>query len=199
MLTWLIIILAVVVVIGPVMYLLPNAKDKRLTELRLAARRLGLTVQITSVPKLDPTADERVSAGGKMREPKISCSAYQLSLGQNNLRQGHALLLKLPSRVTVPVKEVAPGWALGDVSADFWQRYNAGGAGVAIIEKAAAMLPEDCLGIAIDNRFVACYWREKASADEGIVEGLKCALEVLRDDFSSRFNKPTETRPEQGS
>ena len=92
--TWIIIILVIAVVLGPIMHLVPSAKDKRLTALRAAARRCGLTVKITTAPKLDPTAAERVTAGGKTLEPYWSCTAYQIPMAQNLVGVGEFLLLK---------------------------------------------------------------------------------------------------------
>ncbi|MEM9624471.1 MAG: hypothetical protein AAF993_22715, partial [Pseudomonadota bacterium] len=78
--TWLILILVLAMVIGPVMYLVPSARDKRLAELRSQARIAGLGVKLSTLPKLDPSADERVSAGGVIKEAANSCVAYQLPI-----------------------------------------------------------------------------------------------------------------------
>jgi hypothetical protein len=186
--TWLIIILILVIVIGPVMYLVPTAADKRLTGLRAEARRLGLNVQVTSVPKLDPSSDERVTAGGKRLEPRIQCAAYHLMLGENLANVGQLQLLKLPAQPTVLVNEVAPGWALQqDSDAAFWQRYNAGGQGVEHLLEAVALLPVEALGIAISPRSVSCYWRERAEPESGAVDAIAAALKLLRDDLIERF------------
>ena len=56
---WLVIILILALVIGPVAYLLPSKKDKRLAALRLRARQLGLHITLSRLPKLDPSAEER--------------------------------------------------------------------------------------------------------------------------------------------
>ena len=121
---WLIIILIVFVVIGPVLYLLPNARDKRLIALREQARHAGLAVQITSVPKLDPAAHERVSAGAKTLEPKRLCSAYKMPVATKVVGVEALLLLKKPEFPTVLVNEVVPGWVLhNDSSLSFWRTY----------------------------------------------------------------------------
>jgi len=186
--TWLIILLILVVVIGPVMYLVPTAQDKRLTGLRAAARGLGLNVKVTTVPKLDPASHERVTAGGKQQDPRIQCAAYFLPLGQNLSASGNLMLLKLPEQPTVLVNEVTPGWALtADSDQAFWQRYNAGGNGVAQLSSVVPQLPEDVLAVAVDSRSVACYWREKAAAEDGVVERIAEALASLRDDLITRF------------
>lgn len=186
--TWLIIVLILVVVIGPVMYLVPTAADKRLTGLRAEARRLGLNVQISSVPKLDPSSDERVTAGGKPLDPRIQCAAYQLTVGENLPIVGQLVLLKLPERPTVLVNEVAPGWVLQQESdAVFWKQYNAAGKGVEKLLEAASLLPGDVLGVAISSRSISCYWRERAQPESGAVDAIAQGLKLLRDDLIARF------------
>ena len=72
---WFVILLALGVAIGPILYLMPSDRDRYLTSLRALARKLGYTVQLDKVLKLDPTDDERVTAGGGMRQPALSCAA----------------------------------------------------------------------------------------------------------------------------
>ncbi|MBT7335108.1 MAG: hypothetical protein HN856_12090 [Gammaproteobacteria bacterium] len=192
--TGLIIILVLAVVVGPVLYLVPSAKDKRLTALRLAARQLGLSVQMTSVAKLDPRADERVTAGGKHRNPQIACAAYHLPIGHKDVGRERMMLLKLPEIVTVSVNEVIPGWALAEASDQFWGRYNAGGAAAELLGRIAPDLPKDCLGLSIENRTVACYWMEKARVEEGTLEQIKIVLDVLKEDFCQRLIQSPESQ-----
>jgi hypothetical protein len=170
------------------MYLIPTAADKRLAGLRAEARRLGLNVQITSVPKLDPSSDERVTAGGKPLDPRVQCAAYHLMVGENLANVGQLLLLKLPERPTVLVDEVAPGWSLQqDSDAAFWQQYNAGGKGVERLFEAVSLLPIEVLGFAISARSISCYWRERAEPESGAVQAIADALKLLRDDLIERF------------
>ena len=86
--------LAIVVAAGPILWLLPSKRDKRLAELRAAARRAGLVVEIVAVPKLDADASERVSAGGVARHATIDCAAYRLPLPRPLTAAPHWQLLK---------------------------------------------------------------------------------------------------------
>ena len=186
--TWLIIFLVLAVAIGPVLYFLPNARDKRLTALREQARKLGLTVQITSIPKLDPAAHERVSAGAKTLRPRRVCTAYKVSVGQNLADVEALLLLKLPENPTVLVNEVVPGWALDDDSSEsFWRSYAATDEAKGQLSAALASLPEDALAVAVDKRFVSCYWLEKSSPESTVVSELRKVLDALRADLCRRF------------
>ena len=68
--SWIIIIGVFILAAGPLFYFMPTAKDKRLTALRMRARQLGFTIQLDALFKLDPSADERVTAGGQARSTK---------------------------------------------------------------------------------------------------------------------------------
>ena len=54
---WFIIVLALGVAIGPILYLMPTQRDRYITGLRAQARKLGYTVQLDKVLKLNPDAD----------------------------------------------------------------------------------------------------------------------------------------------
>lgn len=185
---WLIIILVLALAIGPVLYLLPNAKDKRLTALREQARRLGLSVKITSLPKLDPSASERVSAGGKRLDPRVMCASYELPMAQSVREVEPLLFLRLPLEPTVPVREVFDGWALhGDSSAEFWARYSSDQRSLGVLHECIDRLPRDTLGVAVDERFVSCYWQEKSAAESNVVAQIQAGLAMLRDQLCGRF------------
>ncbi len=170
------------------MYLLPNPRDKRLMTLRGIARAQGMSVQITTVAKLDPSAAERVSAGGKTLQPKTACAGYKLPVGKKLSVKGEVMLIKLPPAPSVVVNEVLPGVALSaDSDKQLWQQYNAQGIAAKLIQDAFHRLPEDTLAIAIERHNVVCFWQEKAKADAGQVEIIKGVLEDLRADLQARF------------
>ena len=170
------------------MYLMPNDRDKRLTALRALARAQGLSIQITSVAKLDPSAAERVSAGGRTLEPKTQCAGYKLPIGQKLVITGELMLIKLPPEPSVVVNEVLPGVGLSvDSDKHLWAQYNAGGNAAKLIEDAFCRLPADTLAIALESRNVVCFWQEKTKADAGQVELIRAVLGDLRDDLQARF------------
>lgn len=186
--TWLIIFLVVALIAGPILYLLPNERDTRLTALRAVARAQGLSIQITSVAKLDPSAAERVSAGGKRLQPKTACAGYKLPIGRQMSISGEFMLIKLPPSPSVVVDEVLPGVGLSlESDKRLWARYSAGGNAAELIQDAFRRLPADTLAIALESRNVVCFWQEKAKADEGQVEVIRAVLGDLRDDLQARF------------
>ena len=63
---------------GPILWMLPSRRDRRLAALRAAARRRGMAVELVRLPLRDPTPADRVSAGGAQRDAAQPCTAYRL-------------------------------------------------------------------------------------------------------------------------
>lgn len=162
---WFIILLALGVAIGPILYLMPSDRDRYLTSLRAVARKLGYTVQLDKVLKLDPTDDERVTAGGGMRQPALSCARYQLPLGIT-LNSLHPItLLRIPQTPTVPVERLDSVWgvaALGDpAQLKALQVWLARPAATRELVAAMNQLPDDVAAVQLDKRFIAVFWHER--------------------------------------
>ena len=192
-LTWLIVVLVLIVAVGPVLYLLPNAKDKRLTGLREQARQLGLTVKITSLPKLDPPAHEQVTAGGKALQPRNACTAYKAPVRGNLSDFKEILIIRIPAEPTMPYNEVAPGWALAaECSLPFWRSYVAAEQALEVLLAATARLPADTLAVGLDDRYVACYWLEKARPEDSVVSDMRDVLHELTGDLTARFGSAAD-------
>lgn len=187
-LTWLIVVLVLIVAVGPVLYLLPNAKDKRLTSLREQARQSGLTVQITSLPKLDPPSHEQVTAGGKALHARVACTAYKVPVRGNLSDFKEILLLRIPVEPTMPHNEVIPGWALGaECDLAFWGRYVAAEQSLGVLLDVISRLPADTLAVGLDDRYVACYWLEKAQPESQVVSDMRDILNELAGDLNTHF------------
>jgi len=73
---WLIVIVILLVAFGPILWLRPSARDRRLTGLRSQARREGLQVEMRRYPKVDLAPEERVTAGGKPLAPLLESAVY---------------------------------------------------------------------------------------------------------------------------
>ncbi len=186
--TWIIIGLVLVLAIGPAMYLLPSAKDKRHMMLREAARKHGLMVQITTLPKLDPTDSERVTAGGRTLEPRRSCANYQLPVGQRLHGAGEVLLVKMPEAPTMPVNEVLPGWSLDSGSdSGFWRRLTAIPDVRGLMIAHLGALPDGTYGCALNERYVSCYWNEGVGADAASVAAIQAELEGFKTLLRTHF------------
>ena len=174
--SWIIIIGVFILAAGPLFYLMPTAKDKRLTALRMRARQLGFTIQLDALFKLDPSADERVTAGGQARSTKTECMRYQLPLGRTLNYLPPITLQRLPAVPTVPTTTVMEGWGLAadavttsgatDSLAKNTATWQQQGRLLESIRQALLELPDDVLGIAIDGRCVGVFWLERSSKEQ---------------------------------
>jgi hypothetical protein len=198
--TWLILILVLAVVIGPVMYLRPTAKDKRLTALRLAARQKGLIIKITRVPKLDASADERVSAGGIAKDATVGCAAYQMAIGcslDNFTVKNELMLLAIPQAPSQHVVPFMPGWAQAATTPnDLWTRFRKLGF-EEFLQSHLTSLPSDALAIGVDGRFVSCYWREQATVDDPALADIAGFLAAFKAWIIARLGV-SEASPDRG-
>ena len=188
---WLIIIAALALAIGPIFYLLPSAQDRFLSGLRQHARQLGFSMQLHSLAKLDPTADERVTSSGRQLDPVVKCMCYQWLVREPLNAPPDLILRRLPDAATVPVQEVRPGWGVPTSG----ERQSLDVAALELIGKSENVqnalfrcvqtLPAAVLALGVDTRSVSLYWREEAAiprvADEKArLDDGKSLLEELR-------------------
>lgn len=171
-------------VIGPVMYIMPSAREKRIAELRRRAMAAGLKVKLSRLPKLDPQAEERVSAAGQVRTVTMECAAYQRTIDATRLADvGELLLLRVPATPTIPFKEAMSGWAIAPGHEAAWQAMQAHSERLAAFSNWLQELPQEVLGAGFDSRFVSCYWRENAEAQTPIVDDLARLLKAFAQTF----------------
>jgi hypothetical protein len=145
---WFVIALVLLAAFGPVLWLLPSAKDRRLTRLRGRARSLGLEVEISRLPDLAAAPAERVTAGGRRREPMLLAACYRLPARRKLNRAPQWRVLKGDDAGPIP------GWQWDGAPAGS-QTYWGELAGQ------LARLPSDALACAADAHSVACWWREQ--------------------------------------
>ena len=177
--TWLLIILVLVVAFGPVLWLIPSKRDKRLSAMRSRARSEGLIVEMRRIPKPDPAPEERVSAGGKVRDPVIECASYGLPLPRG--------LKYLPSwRLVRRAPDDGP-----DPFADWQYDLRAKGEGREFLDEmlkgTAALLselPDDVAALEVSARMVLAYWLEKPGSSEASVPDLASSLRGFGDYLS---------------
>ena len=170
--TWVIIAVVLLVAFGPVLWLVPSRKDRRLAALRQAARQEGLVVEIKRIPKTNPLPEERVSAGGQVREPVRDCAAYQWLLG-SKLKHLPAwrLLLKEGS-----ADGPWPDWVFEPhvrASEPYLKEV------MALIRTVISELPEGVVGLELSERAVLVYWLEGSQSGREDVVGMASALKNL--------------------
>ena len=176
--TWLIIGVVLLVAFGPVMWLLPSKRDRRLAALRERARREGLIVELRRLPKLDPTPEERVSAGGKVRDPVVECMAYSLTLPRRlRMLEGWRILRHAGA---VDDKVPRAGWVVDPGM--FAARPHV--ARVAQwLEPLLGELPDDVIGVELTAGSAGVYWLEKGASSEATVGRLAELLRQFGDDM----------------
>lgn len=168
-------------VIGPIAYLIPTAREKRVSELRQRAIMLGLKVKLSELPKLDPEPHERVSASGEVLEVRTPCVAYQQSLPADLLSEiDEIIFLRIPDQPTVPINEVMDGWALAPGQDEAWRVLQAVPDVSSAWHQWLNNLPPEVIAAGYDSRFIACYWLENAPADSPLVERINEALSDFR-------------------
>lgn len=163
---WIIIVVVLLVAFGPVLYLLPTKKDRRLAALRQRARLLGFVVELKPIAKLDPDARDRVTAGGQLRTPQHDSVAYTLGLRSKleHLR---------PWRLLKGTGSPAPldGWVLDEDAFE-----NRAVDYLETFQRLFAQLPSDTVAVELGVRTLTCYWLERYPADEATVDALHAAM-----------------------
>lgn len=176
--TWIIIAVVLLAAFGPVLWILPSRKDRRLTALRQAAREAGLVVELKHIPKTNPTAEERVSAGGVVREPVRDAVAYQHTLPKKLRHLPSWRLLASAGAAEGPLE----GWVFDPrqrADKDPFPRL------LAQLAPWLATLPVGILGVEVGARNVLVYWGEGPSSGVEDVAKLALALENLSRELSA--------------
>ena len=169
--SWLIIAVILLVAFGPVLWLIPSRRDKRLAALRLAARQAGLNVEIEHLPKLNASAEDRVSPGGVIRDPVVDCAAYSHILGRRLHLLPHWRLLKDSEGTDAP----RSGWTFNPVPErvnPYWERLWE------CFTDFFEMLPDDAVGLELKERSIVLYWLESPASD---VDSVARMAESFRD------------------
>ena len=164
--TWLIIIVVLLVAFGPVLWLVPSRKDRRLAGLRERARREGFVVELARLPDPDPTPQQRVSAGGRLRDPVIECAAYShLMTDRLNWLPGWRML-----RLAHASDGPRPGWVFEPgcrPNRDHLAQM------LDVTDPVLDSVPSDVVGLAVANRHLTAFWLEQPGSTEATVSGLK--------------------------
>ena len=187
---WLIIIGVLALAIGPIFYMLPSAQDRYLAGLRQQARNLGFSMQLRRLPTLNPTAEERVSASGRQRNPVVDCMCYEWMVRQPLQNAPDLLLQRIPNDPTVPVQELASGWGFAKLG----ERSALDQAGLVTLSAQQSLqnnffvcvekLPSSVIAVGLNAAAVSFYWKESAAADRQVEAAER--LQVAQTQLESR-------------
>jgi len=163
-LVWLLIVVILLVAFGPILWLRPTARDRRLTGLRAAGRKAGLRVEMRRYPKLDRAPEERVTAGGKPISSELEAAVYLQPLDPK--------LRHLPAWRVLRAADGLPAWPgwvfeLGRKPHSEHLR--------SVLEALAPLierLPADVVGVECEPLDVGVYWLERPGNGPAQVDAL---------------------------
>ena len=145
---WVIVFLGVLIAFGGIVYVLPSQRERLRGKTRLKARRIGLVVSSATLANRDAPSDEKVTAGGKRKNPVRLGFAYSKNYVEH---KGN-----FPSWQMIPhANSTQPfaGWEIQSdelrdvrhVDNEYWQA----------IEGLCKSAPRRCYGIRCDEYGVA--------------------------------------------
>ena len=97
------------VAFGGVAYVIPSKFQRRVSQLRLEARRQGIFTSSSTIPDLDADAEDRVTSGGKVRQRGDLCVVYDLQYLNSPQNPPQWQLMRY-NKSQLPI----PGWLLRD-------------------------------------------------------------------------------------
>jgi hypothetical protein len=148
-------IVAVLMIVGSVMWLKPSKAQQRQTRLRLLARQLGIDVRLCNLPQ-----SRRARVRAERPEQGV---VYRLPIFERREPPAPQYLLCR--------EHAAAPWESESVAA-------LPSALRALVEKVGAELPADAVAIELGPQGPAVYWRERG--DEDTLRRLGTALQELR-------------------
>lgn len=182
--TWLIVGGLLILAFAPILWLMPTKRDRQLVKLRAQARREGLMVEVTALPKRGASAEERVGADGVARAATQPCSAYRLPASRPWRGAPRWFLLRDKGGAGPVEGWVAhPDVQLPGVDVGYWDT----------VGRVFDGLEDQCIGMEVTESAASWYWLENARGREAaelvaeIVERL-CAIAALQ----SRFEVPPD-------
>ena len=154
MLNYLIILILIAVVVGPIFGLMPNAKQKRQMKLRDKAMALGFQVKICQLPQLHrgKIRKEDTVEGVAYRFPR----ATQIEKGRAVDSDQQILCMKNGTEQDKPRN---PG-----------PHYRC-------LEETLEALPDDIVAVELTPLWYGVYWQERGSEEDVVV--IKSQLEIL--------------------
>jgi uncharacterized membrane protein len=166
---WLFILLGLVLVLGPVLYLMPTRRDREQAMLRSCARAAGLIVELATLHKVDSEAHERVSASAQPRQPRIQCVRYGLPMGSP--------LSGLPEIHLVRGRN-------SDWRADPEYPAVANDGLLLLLQPLLGSLPDSARGLAVTASLVWVYWLESldgTASGQDRVNQIRLVMVTIRD------------------
>jgi hypothetical protein len=180
--TWVIIGVVLLVAFGPVLWLVPSRRDRRLAALRARGRAEGLVVELGRLPKRNPAPYERVSAGGKVKNPVIECATYSHPLRHKMQFLPVWRLVRIAASESSAEPDPFPGWSF-DQRPDGPEGRRYLGDILPSAEALVNQLPDDVVAVELASRFVRVFWLENPGSNEASVTEIAAILRAFEADM----------------
>lgn len=172
---WLIIIGLMLLVIMPIFWVLPTAKQRQESRLRQHASQLDLHVSLAQLPQLHARPEDRVDSAGRQLAPVIHCGRYALIVDDKSPTEALLSSWRLRRSATVV------GGLLADERLSGWylvsQPWTLSDVAVKPIVDCLERLPKSALMLESAPPELAVYWLETGTTE--IVEALADSLQSL--------------------
>ncbi|MFU8816416.1 MAG: hypothetical protein ACNA7W_13785 [Pseudomonadales bacterium] len=167
---WIIIVVILLVAFGPLLWLMPSHRERRLAKLRQRAYSDGMRVELRRMPKQNLAPEERVSASGKPLDLTRECAAY---------------IYPLPARLRMLPKwrvlrgddgvPAYPGWVFDPGGRPDHPRLREM---LEVLAPVVEGLPDDVVAVEAEPQNLAAYWLEGPGATPEKVGDLGSRLAV---------------------
>ncbi|MEQ8485238.1 MAG: hypothetical protein RIB46_12820 [Pseudomonadales bacterium] len=165
---WIIIIVIFIVAFGPLLWLMPTPRERRLARLRQQALQAGLRVELGRLPRSDPTPDQRVTAGGRALDLSRECAVYQQPLAKR--------LRHLPPARVLRGDLGAPAWPGWSFELGAKPEHPRLGATLDALAALVDTLPDDVIALEWRGHEVGAYWLESPGSGSESVPALASKL-----------------------
>lgn len=153
---WLVIVVIMIAAFGPVLWLMPSARERRLAALRQRAYKEGLRVDLRRLPGSDVAAEDRVTAGGKTLDTSREVAAYVAPLGARLKMLPNWRLLRGEAGT-----RALPGWSF---EAGKRPEHAELATLLETLRPLIADLPDDVVALECESHALAGYWLESPGA-----------------------------------
>jgi|AntAceMinimDraft_12_1070368.scaffolds.fasta_scaffold34113_2 hypothetical protein len=169
---YVIIIIVLLVIIGPILALLPSKRQKQQIQMRKAARDAGCSVALTRIDDPDPNPEAYLTNTGKPLERVMAVVAYRrLRPRPGQRHQRSEIAWALNRQRGAQVDGLAPGWQWHDTRVTDLPPTLRG-----YLVDAVSSLPDDVIRVEEQKFIISVYWRERADS-----QGLAKLIDFLRD------------------
>ncbi len=170
---WLALTTAFVVVFGGLLYVLPSKAQRRIGQMRLDARKKNLTIYSQVVPDVNATAVERVTAGGKLKNPTKQCVAWARQYADEYSAVPVWRVFVAPES-TKPMPGYVANPPLDEAQRDLGEEYWIG------VGKVLEKLPQQLVAVECAKSQVAWIGQERvADEPDGFIDQIQLALDEL--------------------